>query len=364
MALHPKYSRYFWQAFWFAVIWAIFGFVYVLLEKGILGDSDVYPATANKYDFKYSLIYTPIGGFLMGFVQGWLEVSWLKKKFLNKPFWLKILFKGSIYLSMIIIFLLILTSVINSFRYDANPWDQIVVDSLFQFFSRFSFWSVVIYAAVIVDVALFFSEVRDYLGSGIFYNYSFGKYFRPRKEIRIFMFLDMKSSTTIAEKMGHEKYFGLIKMYYADMTDAILETSGEIYQYVGDEIVVSWPEHKGLDDNQSLECFRKISNSINNNRDEYLTRFGFVPEFKAGLHLGEVTTGEIGTLKKDIIYTGDVLNTAARIQALCNQYQAKILISEALQSRLTDSQEFLISEIGMLGLRGKTNPMPIYKVDF
>ena len=208
MALHPKYRRYFWHALSFAIIWTIFGLLYVLLEKGILGNSTLYPATNNKYDFKSSIIYTPIVSFIMGFVQGWLEVAWMKKKFLSKPFWLKILFKGTIYLLMIIIFLGVLTLLVNSLRYRSNPWDPIVVDSLIQFFTRFSFWSVVVYAAVSsVDVALFFSEVRDYLGSGIFYNYSFGKYFKPRKEIRIFMFLDMKSSTTIAEKMGHEKYF-------------------------------------------------------------------------------------------------------------------------------------------------------------
>lgn len=363
MALHPKYRRYFWQAFNFAVIWAIFGLVYVILEKGLLGNSTVYPATDNLYDFKYQLIYTPIGSFLMGFAQGWLEVSWLKKRFLNRPFWFKILFKGTIYLLMIITFLVVLTFLINSLRYNANPWAPEVVDSLVQFITRFSFWSVVIYCGVIVDVALFFSEVRDYLGSGIFYNYSFGKYFRPRKEIRIFMFLDMKSSTTIAEKMGHEKYFGLIKMYYADMTDAILETSGEIYQYVGDEIVVSWPQDKGLNNNQCLMCFRKISDTINNNRDEYLTGFGFVPVFKAGLHLGEVTTGEIGTLKKDIIYTGDVLNTAARIQALCNQFDARLLISEPLKLRLASSEDYQISEIGNITLRGRTTPMALYRID-
>ena len=123
------------------------------------------------------------------------------------------------------------------------------------------------------------------------------------------------------------------------MTDAILETSGEIYQYVGDEIVVSWPETKGLQNNDCIRCFIKINETINSNREEYLKRFGFVPEFKAGLHLGEVTTGEIGTLKKDIIYTGDVLNTSARIQALCNQYRARVLISEALKEAVNKHRE-------------------------
>ena len=363
MTIHPKYRRYFWQASIFAVIWAVFGLVYVVLERGILGNSDFYPATSNRYDFMSSLVYTTIGSFLMGFLQGWTEVVWMRKKFRNRSFWIKILFKSIFYLAMIILFIIVLTLLVNSFRYNANPWDPEVIQSLIQFISDFAFWSIVFYAAVIVDIALFFSEVSDYLGGGIFYNYSFGTYYRPKKENRIFMFLDMKSSTTIAEKLGHTKYFELIKSYYADMTDALLETSGEIYQYVGDEIVVSWPQSEGLKNNNCLKCFEKINDSIQSAGDIYKSKFGFIPEFKAGLHLGEVTTGEIGILKKEIIYTGDVLNTAARIQALCNQYSSKMLISESLKAQLRNTDGMTITEIGIIELRGKINSMALYRVD-
>ena len=363
MTIHPKYKRYFWQAFTFAVIWAVFGLVYVILERGILGTSDFYPATSNRYDFASSLIYTTIGCFLMGFLQGWIEVVWMKNKFRNRSFWIKILFKSTIYLAMIIFFIAVLTLLVNSFRYSASPWDPLVVKSLVQFYTDFAFWSIVFYAAVIVDVALFFVEVRNFLGGNIFYNYSFGTYYKPIKENRIFMFLDMKSSTTIAEKLGHTQYFELIQSYYAGMTDAILETKGEIYQYVGDEIVITWPQKAGLADNNCLKCFQKISDSIQKAGDMYTSRFGFIPEFKAGLHMGEVTTGIIGILKKEVIHTGDVLNTAARIQALCNTYESRILVSDSLKQHLTNTEEMSITEIGNIKLRGKINSMPIYKVE-
>ena len=364
MSLHPKYARYFWKAFSFGVIWAIFALVYVFLEKGILGDTTIYPATDNIYDFQNALIFTPIGSFLMGFIQGLIEVLWVQKIFLNRPFWQKIIFKGSFYLFMIIVFLILISLTVNSIRYKASPLDTEVRNSIIAFISNFSFWSIVIYIGVMVDVALFFSEVREYLGSKVIFNYSFGTYYRPKKEDRIFMFLDMKSSTTIAEQMGHEKYFKLIKTYYNDMTDAILETSGEIYQYVGDEIVVTWTQEEGLRRNNCVACFIKISEAIHNNSEAYKRTFGFIPEFKAGIHLGEVTAGEIGTLKKEIIYTGDVLNTSARIQASCNNYGAKLLISEILKDSLSDLNGLKISEIGTITLRGKAAPMRLYKVEF
>ncbi|MGR3301112.1 MAG: hypothetical protein ACUZ8I_01275 [Candidatus Scalindua sp.] len=52
------------------------------------------------------------------------------------------------------------------------------------------------------------------------------------------MFLDLKSSTTIAEEIGHRRYFEFISDFIADVTTPILNNHGEIYQYVGDEIVI------------------------------------------------------------------------------------------------------------------------------
>lgn len=91
-----------------------------------------------------------------------------------------------------------------------------------------------------------------------------------------------------------------------------------------------------------------------------MARFGLVPEFKAGFHIGEVTTGEIGIIKKDIIYTGDVLNTTARIQGRCNAYNAKALISGDLLEELQKEDPISYIQIGELTLRGKTKPISLY----
>lgn len=260
--LHPKYIRYGKQAMLFACIWLLFGFVYSMIEQGILGSLDYYPSTRNRYDFKSSLIYSSFGSFLIGFVHGWVEVSWLNKKFSNTPLWVKIVLKTSFYLLFIILFLSILSLAINSNRFEASPLSPEVLQSLWLFIGNFSFWSVVIFIAFGLTVAMLFAELASYLGGNVFLNFLFGKYHTPKKETRIFMFLDMKSSTTIAEKIGHAKYFELLKDCYADMSNAILETSGEIYQYVGDEIVVSWPEKVGLYKNNCIECFSLISHTF------------------------------------------------------------------------------------------------------
>lgn len=361
MIIQTRYKRYSKQILAFGVIWFIFGFAYVILELGLLGNLTEYPTTGNKYNFGNSLFNTSIASFIMGLIQGSIEILWLKNYFKQSRFWKKILFKSVFYLLLIIFFIVLLTLISNALLYKTSLFDPVLIDSLIQFIKTFSFWSIVFYAGLILDISLFYSEIEAYLGNGIVSNYM-GKYNKPKQETRIFMFLDMKSSTTIAENLGHEKYFNLLKTYYADMTDAILDTSGEVYQYVGDEIVVSWSERNGVYKNNCIQCFNKISKIFENKKGYYFRKFGLVPEFKAGFHIGAVTTGEIGIIKKNVFYTGDILNTTARIQAECNKHNSKTLISEDLKSKLQMNSNITFIKLEKLILRGKKDAIQLYSI--
>ena len=109
--------------------------------------------------------------------------------------------------------------------------------------------------------------VREYL-----WKFITGKYYHPREEERIFMFLDLKSSTTIAEKIGNKKFFDLLREVFNDTTQPIIDCQGEIYQYVGDEIVITWPVDKGLEENNCLLCFFQVQQVLEARRDYYLKR--------------------------------------------------------------------------------------------
>ena len=174
------------------------------------------------------------------------------------------------------------------------------------------------------------------------------------------MFLDMRSSTTIAENIGHVKYFEMLKEYFSDLTDPIIGHVGEIYQYVGDEIVVSWKLNNGLQNNNCINCFFAMKSEIKSQARKYIEKFGVMPEFKAGFHVGKVTTGEIGVIKKDIIFTGDVLNTTARIQALCNVYKVDLLVSEHLMTKLNTPTQFKVSLLGESEIRGKDEKINLF----
>ena len=360
--MSPKQRRCWKQVLLYACIWPLSALLYLNVERGLLGNLDYYPATGNPYSFQSSLLFLTSFSFVIGILQGWIEVAFLAKRFQNNALWVKILAKCAFYLSFILLFLICTTFFINAIVEERSLFDPAVRQSMINFISTFAFWSIMIYIAAVMLIALIFSEIVNYFGMSQLFNLIRGRYHHPNIENRIFMFLDMRSSTSIAEKIGHEKYFRLIKKYYSDMTEPILETEGEIYQYVGDEIVVSWEEDKGTANNNCIECFRKISHSIDRHNEEYMSEFGFVPQFKAGFHIGEVTSGEIGILKKDIIYTGDILNTTARIQAECNRYESQLLISEELYDKLPKENGMKGSLIGSLQLRGKSAPTKLYSI--
>jgi FixJ family two-component response regulator len=177
---------------------------------------------------------------------------------------------------------------------------------------------------------------------------------------RIFMFLDITSSTSIAEQLGHIKYFELLNDFFMDIAAPIEKHQGEIYQYIGDEVVVSWPLKQGIRDFNVLNCFFDIVDTIQNLSYNYRNRYNLVPAFKAGMHYGKVSTGTIGTLKKEIIYTGDVLNTTSRIEGQCNQYKVNNLLSKDLIQAFPNGDFFEFEKIGEISLRGKTSFVTLY----
>jgi len=233
----------------------IFGILYTLIEKGILGEATHYPSTGNSYEFSTSFFFTAISSSIMGLVLGAIEVLFLNRMFASISFGRKIFYKTSVYFISICLFLLSLIIIVNSHRLNLPFFHVDVIRSVFLFINNFVFFSILLYIAVIIEIALFISEIGDNIGQGVLKYFFLGKYHTPVIEDRIFMFIDMKSSTTTAERLGHLKYYELLNDYYSDLPKAILETSGEIYQYVGDEVVVSWLVDRGIDGLSCIDCF-------------------------------------------------------------------------------------------------------------
>jgi len=228
---------------------------------------------------------------------------------------------------------------------------------------KYYYLIMLIYTLAMATIISFINQMNKKFGPGVLLPMLLGKYRKPREEERIFMFMDLKSSTQHAEKLGHLKYSALIRDSFMDINQVLSRNNAEIYQYVGDEIVVSWPVNEGLNGLACVEFFFSCQNQFDSRHSYYQENYGLVPQFKAGLHLGMVTAVEIGEIKRDIAYHGDTLNTAARIQSVCNKYDKLFLVSEDVNDIAELDKNYSIASLGKINLRGKDKPIGVFSVD-
>lgn len=215
---------------------------------------------------------------------------------------------------------------------------------------------------VSVDIFMFIlRQVNLFLGNNNLWRLLRGKFYTPHEEERIFMFLDLQSSTTHAEKLGHIKYSKMIQDCFNDL-GVVVENEAEIYQYVGDEVILTWKLHDGLRGQNCLNAYFNFKQQLDNRKEYYLKNYNFIPQFKAGMNTGIVTVTEVGKYKKEIAYHGDTINTAARVQDKCNELNQRFLISERLKNELKTTG-FVIDKLGSIELKGKESQTILYAVN-
>ncbi|MDY8137961.1 adenylate/guanylate cyclase domain-containing protein [Aquimarina sp. 2201CG5-10] len=339
------------------LFWSIaLGFYSIFRFFGIKEEIGVY--TTVEYKFIRTILGFVIAGFLLGIVYAILDFIFEKFPLKRMTLGFRIIIMNvSYFVTTVIISTLILktASKILEIAINTEPgW----------WWKDKSFWSIVIYLILMSFVLSFIKIATEKFGKGVFFKMLTGKYRNPQEEKRIFMFLDLKDSTTIAESLGHYTYSQFIQDCFYDLNQVVPKYDAEIYQYVGDEAVLCWPYQKGISHKKCIELFFDFRKLLQKRYDHYINRYERFPVFKAGLHGGNVMVTEVGTVKKELAYHGDVINISARIQSKCNEYNEFFLISSGL---LNDIQilpeDFAIRQIGDLKLKGKNELVHICAVN-
>lgn len=333
-------------------IWVLFGFIFLYnileIEKQLLNSRSL---------FLFSLAFA-----IIGFTISAVLIFYMKNAFRYYPLWVSVLFKLVITFALFILVAFVLLAFYFVFSYHGNL--SHFTESFFDrvFFTR-PFVVFIIDLGVLTFISIIVLEVTDKYGPGGFWSVLRGEYNKPRIENRIFIFLDINDATTIAEKLGHEKYFLLLKDFFADITNPVLANGGEIYQYVGDEVVLSWPT-SSVNKIYCLKFIRHAFYILKRNEKKYLARYDVAPDFKAGIHSGEITAGFIGIIKKDLVYSGDTLNTAARIRSMCHTLNESFVLSGSFMEDFPAPFSYHIKEIGQIALRGRAEKETLYSLTF
>jgi adenylate cyclase len=327
----------------------------------VLLAADAEPSSA---EFWTNLLINAVATTLAGLIGGAILVSYLQRWVRNNPYGQAILF------ILLIFTLIICCATILAFvtRASISGEEDLGQKGLLndisnhvrslRFLKDYFLWLFI----VLGTIAGFL--INDKYGPGNLRSFFMGRYFRPQREEHIFMFLDLRSSTYIAQVLGEQLYFNFIKDVIRDATPVILKHKGRIYQYVGDEITVSWWMNQGLNKLNCIRCPMEVRKVFNHRSSYYTATYGVVPDFKAGLHCGPVMVGEIGVVKRDIAFSGEVVGTSARIQNRCNHLEVNLLISHDLKELLPWQGSRLVPEHkGDLLIKGKMVNLPLYTVN-
>jgi adenylate cyclase len=188
-----------------------------------------------------------------------------------------------------------------------------------------------------------------------------GRYHRPQLEERIVLFLDLKGSTSLGERLGDTGFHRFLNQVFVDVADPVLEAGGEIYRYVGDEIIITWGRADGTRDAACVNCLFAIEDALASKRAEYKASFGAVPRLRGGLHLGSLIVGEMGDLKREIVLLGDTMNTTSRIEGICRATGRDYIASGALVRALpTLPSGVRMESLGTKLLRGKESGIELF----
>ncbi|MCG8310051.1 MAG: adenylate/guanylate cyclase domain-containing protein [Cytophagales bacterium] len=310
----------------------------------------------GRYGFHF---LTPtIGGIVIGVTIFWLEYRFFKNLAHYDRRWIFVL-KFMVISGVVVLSVIVLQTGVNIIA-----WGSTLMQALrksWGFISSGTFLSLYVYLILLSITINFFRELGNRFGHGIIINYLIGKYREPVEEYRVFMFLDLNSSTAIAEELGHVKYSRFLNKCFSDLSEVLTAYDGEVYQYVGDEAVITWNGDQLQNLLNPILLFEAYSANLKDNSKVYLEKFGIFPTFKASIHCGIVSVTMVGGARKEMAFHGDVLNTASRILEQCTRLGKNLLITDSYAHLLKGNKNMSAIYMKDLFLRGKKDITGIYQ---
>jgi adenylate cyclase len=206
-------------------------------------------------------------------------------------------------------------------------------------------------------------SIAQLIGPSVLVRLLTGRYHRPREEDRIVLFLDLTDSTAIAERIGNVRFHALLAETFNCLSRVVTDMGGEVYRYVGDELIATWPVATPPDNGRPILCLFLCREALERVRPQLLRRYGVALDFRAGLHLGKLVVGEVGGFKREITLMGEAMNTAARIEQACRSGGHTFLVSGPLLERASLPHDAVVTSIGSHLLHGKVERVELYAIE-
>lgn len=298
-------------------------------------------------------------GFMVAFLTAGFELFFigsLRNGWLRKLPFLGALLARILIITILIRFALVFNEILSnfakggSFTFEEDFYDQ-MRDTIVSF------------SIVVVFVVI--AQFSSLLGFHRFINLLMGRYFRPVRENRAFLFVDLKDSTGLALKLGDVRFHEYLSKFFFEADQAIVRSGGEIVSYVGDAVIVTWPLGKNPVENaRPVTTLEEIVARLVEIRPEFNAEFGFSPEIRAALHGGSVVVGECGDSRRQVTFLGEAVNITSRIEGETKARDCDFLASAMILNSLELPGHVKTRSIGEVLLRGTETPIELFELRF
>ena len=183
-----------------------------------------------------------------------------------------------------------------------------------------------------------------------------------RAEITI-LFSDIRSFTTITEKLGPQGTVSLLNDYFTIMVECIQREGGMLDKFIGDAIMAGFGVPVAHDDDADRAVCAAVAMIRELRRwNAQRAAEGRAPiDIGVGLNTDLIVSGNIGSKKRmDYTMIGDGVNLASRLESACKQYGSHILASEFTYGKLRGT--YRAREIDLVVVKGKTKPVALYEI--
>lgn len=180
------------------------------------------------------------------------------------------------------------------------------------------------------------------------------------KDITI-QFSDVRSFTSLSEKLSPTQVTNLLHDYLTPMTRIITEHQGTLDKFIGDAVMAFWNAPLDVENHQekSLEAALVQQDKLEELNEIFIEKYGFTIAVGIGVHSGPVRVGNMGSADLfDYTLIGDNVNLASRLEGLTKFYGQKLVVSQAIMEACKGKYYFRI--LDSVRVKGKVEPVTIY----
>ncbi len=173
------------------------------------------------------------------------------------------------------------------------------------------------------------------------------------------LFSDVRSFTTISEKMTPQDNFNFINNYLEKISPAITQNNGFIDKYVGDAIMALFPK----DSDDAIRAAITMQHYVEDFNNHCLNKSYPSITVGIGAHTGSLMLGTIGNEDRmETTVISDTVNIASRMENLTKWYGAGIIISQEMINASRDPEAYHYRSLGAVQVKGKKKPVSIIEM--